>query len=77
MDEDTVYFYDGQQLHNRSTAVLKLLPYMRAYVQGFRLGWIFPCALRDAVYDFVAKRRQRIVKECIVDVRLAGRLLKS
>ena len=76
MDEDTVYFYNGQQLHNRSTAVLKLLPYMRAYVQGFRLGWIFPCALRDSVYDFVAKRRKRIFKECRVDVRLAQRLLQ-
>jgi predicted DCC family thiol-disulfide oxidoreductase YuxK len=76
MDEDTVYFFEGQRLHCRSTAVLKILPYLRCYVQGFRLGWIFPRALRDAVYNFVAKRRKRIVKECRVDQRLAQRLLQ-
>ena len=74
-EEDTVYFFDGNQLYSKSTAVLKLLPFLKGYVFVLRLGWLFPKGFRDKIYDEVAKRRQRIFKECIVDVRLAGRLL--
>ena len=74
-EEDTVYFLDGNELYSKSTAVLKLLPFLKGYVFVLRLGWILPRGLRDKIYDEVAKRRQRIVKECIVDVRLAGRNL--
>jgi len=76
-EEDTVYFSDGYQLYSKSTAVLKLLPFLKGYVFVLRLGWLFPKGVRDKIYDEVAKRRQRIFKECIVDVRLAGRLLQS
>jgi predicted DCC family thiol-disulfide oxidoreductase YuxK len=74
-EEDTVYFLDGNELYSKSTAVLKLLPFLKGYVFVLRLGWILPRGLRDKIYDEVAKLRQRIVKECIVDVRLAGRNL--
>jgi predicted DCC family thiol-disulfide oxidoreductase YuxK len=74
-EEDTVYFFDGNQLYSKSTAVLKLLPFFKGYLFVLRLGWLLPRSMRDSVYDFVAKRRQRIFKECIVDVRLAGRIL--
>jgi predicted DCC family thiol-disulfide oxidoreductase YuxK len=74
-EEDTVYFFDGNQLYRKSTAVLKLLPFLKGYVFVLRLGWLFPKGLRDKIYDEIAKRRQRIVKKCIVDVRLAGRNL--
>jgi predicted DCC family thiol-disulfide oxidoreductase YuxK len=76
-EEDTVYFFDGSQLYSKSTAVLKLLPFLKGYVFVLRLGWLLPRSMRDSVYDFVAKRRKRIFKECIVDVRLAKRLLQS
>jgi predicted DCC family thiol-disulfide oxidoreductase YuxK len=75
-EEDTVYFFDGNQLYSKSTAVLKLLPFLKGYLFVLRLGWLFPKGLRDKIYDEVAKRRQRIFKECIVDVRLAKRLLQ-
>jgi predicted DCC family thiol-disulfide oxidoreductase YuxK len=74
-EEDTVYFFDGNQLYSKSTAVLKLLPFLKGYVFVLRLGWLFPKGLRDKIYDFVARRRKRIFNECIVDVRLAGRNL--
>jgi predicted DCC family thiol-disulfide oxidoreductase YuxK len=74
-EEDTVYFFDGNQLYSKSTAVLKLLPFLKGYLFVLRLGWLFPKGFRDKIYDEVAKRRQRIVKECTVDVRLAKRLL--
>jgi predicted DCC family thiol-disulfide oxidoreductase YuxK len=75
-EEDTVYFFDGNQLYSKSTAVLKLLPFLKGSLFVLRLGWFFPRWLRDSVYDFVAKRRQRIFKECTVDVRLSKRLLQ-
>ncbi len=74
-EEDTVYFFDGDQLYSKSTAVLKLLPFLKGYLLMLRLGWLLPKGLRDKMYDEVAKRRQRIFKECRVDVRLAGRIL--
>jgi predicted DCC family thiol-disulfide oxidoreductase YuxK len=74
-EEDTVYFFDGNQLYGKSTAVLKLLPFLKGYLFVLRLGWLFPKGFRDKIYDEVAKRRQRIVKECRVDPRLAGRTL--
>ena len=76
MDEDTVYFFEGNQLYRKSTAVLKLLPFLKGYLFVLRLGWFLPRSMRDFVYDFVAKRRKRIFKECRVDVRLAKRLLQ-
>ena len=76
-EEDTVYFFDGIQLYSKSTAVLKLLPFLKGYLLMLRLGWLLPRSMRDSVYDFVAKRRQRIFKECRVDPRLSKRLLQS
>jgi predicted DCC family thiol-disulfide oxidoreductase YuxK len=76
-EDDTVYFFDGNQLYSKSTAVLKLLPFLKGYVFVLRLGWLLPRSMRDSVYDFVAKRRQRIFKECRVDPRLSKRLLQS
>lgn len=75
MDEDSVYFYDGKTLYNRSSAVLKILPHLKWYIQILRIGWMLPKALRDRCYDFVALRRKKWLKECAVDTRLLGRLL--
>jgi predicted DCC family thiol-disulfide oxidoreductase YuxK len=74
-EEDTVYFFDGNQLYSKSAAVLKLLPFLKGYLLMLRLGWLFPKGFRDKIYDEVAKRRKRIFKECKVDPRLAGRIL--
>jgi predicted DCC family thiol-disulfide oxidoreductase YuxK len=76
-EDDTVYFFDGNQLYRKSTAVLKLLPFLKGYLLMLRLGWLLPKGLRDKMYDEVAKRRQRIFKECRVDPRLSKRLLQS
>lgn len=75
MPEDSVYFFDGIRLHSKSTAVLQLIPFLQWYCRLLYVGWLFPKGLRDTVYNFVAKRRKRIIKECTVDVRLAGRTL--
>ena len=75
MDEDTVYFFDGEQLYSKSTAVLKLLAFLKGYLFVLRLGWLFPRGFRDKIYDEVAKRRRSLIKKCRVDSRLAGRTL--
>jgi len=75
MEEDSVYYFDGLNLYKKSTAVLQLLPKLRWYTGFLRLGWLLPLKLRDRCYDFVALRRKRIFKECIMDPRLMGRML--
>ena len=77
MDEDSVYYFDGSKLYKKSTAVLQLLPKLRWYTFILSLGWLLPLKLRDRCYDFVARRRKTIFKECIIDPRLAGRMLKG
>ena len=75
MDEDSVYYFDGLNLYKKSTAVLQLLPKLRWYTGFLRLGWLLPLKLRDRCYDFVARRRKNIFKDCIIDPRLMGRML--
>ena len=75
MEEDSVYYFDGLNLYKKSTAVLQLLPKLRWYTGFLRLGWLLPLKLRDRCYDFVARHRKRIFKECIIDPRLIGRML--
>ena len=75
MEEDSVYYFDGSNLYKKSTAVLKLLPKLRWYTGFLRLGWLLPLKIRDRCYDFVARHRKRIYKECIIDPRLIGRML--
>ena len=76
MEEDSVYYFDGLNLYKKSTAVLQLLPKLRWYTGFLRLGWLLPLKLRDRCYDFVARHRKRIFKECIIDPRLIGRMLQ-
>jgi predicted DCC family thiol-disulfide oxidoreductase YuxK len=76
MEEDSVYYFDGLNLYKKSSAVLKLLPKLRWYTGFLRLGWLLPLKLRDRCYDFVARHRKRIFKECIIDPRLIGRMLQ-
>ena len=75
MEEDSVYNFDGSNLYKKSTAVLQLLPKLRWYTGILKLGWLLPLKLRDRCYDFVARHRKRIFKECIIDPRLIGRML--
>ena len=77
MPDDSVYFFDGARLHSKSTAVLRIIPFLRWYCRFLYVGWLFPRGFRDKIYDEVAKRRRSVMKECFVDPRLAKRLLQS
>ena len=57
---DAVVLVDGDGAHDRSTAALRLAAHLGAPGRwgGPPLLWL-PRGLRDAVYDFVARRRYR------------------
>lgn len=61
-DLSTFYFLKDEVLYSKSTAALKVIPYLRWYYQILRIGWVIPALLRDKLYDFVAKRRTKLAK---------------
>ena len=59
---NTIYFYTGGKIHNRSSAILRIVKHLK---QPFRSGMIFlivPKFIRDFFYNIVAKNRHRIIK---------------
>jgi predicted DCC family thiol-disulfide oxidoreductase YuxK len=59
-DMNTFYFHDGKKMHERSSGAIEVLRYLKApwkYLIFFRFC---PKFIRDAVYDFFAKRRHKI-----------------
>lgn len=58
-DMDTVVLIDDGRAYERSEAVLQLVSYLSGPVRLLRLGRILPDKQRDALYDFVARRRYR------------------
>jgi predicted DCC family thiol-disulfide oxidoreductase YuxK len=59
-DLTTFYLFRENKIYSKSTAVLKLLPFLKPIFLLFNIGCLFPEFLRDAMYDFIAKRRNRI-----------------
>lgn len=69
-DKSTFYFYDGVTLYYRSTAAIELSKRLKFPVSVLRIGVVFPKGFRDKIYDFVAHRRGRIVKNyCFVPTK--------
>ncbi|RYY39338.1 MAG: thiol-disulfide oxidoreductase DCC family protein [Chitinophagaceae bacterium] len=56
---DSFVFVENGKALNRSTAMLHVVPYLPWYFQPARLGWLLPRALRDAVYNWVARNRYK------------------
>lgn len=61
-DLNTVYFLDDGKLYQKSTAALKIGKYLKAPKSWMVAFLIVPKFIRDAVYNFIAKRRKRISK---------------
>lgn len=53
----TIYLLEGGRLYQRSTAALRIARHLRAPWPLAGLCLAVPAPFRDAVYDFVAKRR--------------------
>tara|TARA_B100001175_G_C19316906_1_gene545811 strand:+ start:196 stop:609 length:414 start_codon:yes stop_codon:yes gene_type:complete len=62
---NTIYFYSGGKIHNRSSAILRIVKHLK---QPFRSGIIFlivPKFIRDFFYKIVAKNRHRIIESTV------------
>ena len=57
----TIYFYDGNNLYDKSTAVIKILNNLDGFFPIIaKIFSIFPRFLRDAIYNLIAKYRYKI-----------------
>ncbi len=56
-DPATVLLVEGGRIYHRSTAVLRLVRHLNGPWPVLSACSILPTSLRDAVYDFVARRR--------------------
>ena len=65
-DLSTVYFLENGRLFKKSTAALKVSKFLKVPKSWMVTFFIVPKFIRDAVYDFIAKRRKKIVKEYCV-----------
>lgn len=62
-DLSTFYFWDGHRLFERSTAALTAAGYLKTPWSWLRLFRIVPRFIRDAVYNWIARRRHRLAAE--------------
>ncbi len=63
IDLSTFYFYDDFQLYSKSKAALRLSRYLSRPYSFMRIFALVPVCFRDKVYDFIAKKRNNILKE--------------
>ena len=54
---DSIKLIVGDQLFMKSKAISKLMVWAHWYFQPFRIFFLLPTVLLDAVYDFIAKNR--------------------
>ena len=55
----TILLFDGEEVYERSTAVLRSLRYLDGPVRLLRSLLIVPAFIRDPVYDVIARNRYR------------------
>jgi len=69
-DLSTFYFLDKGKMNIKSTAALRLGYYLKFPQSIVQVFWILPRFVRDAGYDFIAKRRKRLSRSyCAVPTR--------
>ena len=61
---DSIHVYVENTLFSKSTAVLKLIPFLRPGWSLFLGLWLVPKCIRDWVYDLIAKNRQYLGGQC-------------
>lgn len=54
---DTLYYWNGYKITERSTAVLSIARHLKYPAHLLFYGFIFPKAVRNCVYDYIAQRR--------------------
>ena len=56
---ESIVFYDGNALHKKSTALLKLCTSLGGGYKLLLVGYLLPKFLRDGLYSMIAKNRYR------------------
>ena len=77
-DLNTFYFYYNDTLTDRSSGVLKIIPFLKWYFSFLLIFWIFPKFIRDYFYNLIAKHRLKIYKDvCSYSPELNKRIIKK
>jgi predicted DCC family thiol-disulfide oxidoreductase YuxK len=58
-DLSTIVFFNGKDFYRKSSAILRISHYLKFPHFLLKAGWILPVFLRDGMYNFIAKRRQK------------------
>ena len=59
-DLSTFYFWDEHRMYSKSDGALRVLKYLKFPWPLLRIGFIVPRFLRNAAYDWIARRRHRL-----------------
>ena len=68
---DSVVVVDDDGVHVRSSAVLRLLPELRAPWSWLGIAALVPCPIRDVAYRIVARHRLRLFGDADVCAHLS------
>jgi len=62
-DLSTFYFWNGKELYQRSSGGLQVVKFLKAPYSWSRIFMIVPRFIRDAVYNWIAKRRHKFANQ--------------
>lgn len=60
IEMDTLYYLKNDKIYERSSAALAICRGLKGFWPLLTVFWVVPKFIRDAVYNYVAKRRHRI-----------------
>ena len=63
VDLSTFYLFEEDHIYSKSTAALRLLPYLKWYLFVFNIFWIIPPFIRDFIYNMIAKNRYKLFRD--------------
>jgi len=76
-DLNTFYFYYNNKIYDRSSAALKIIPFLKWYFYFLCVFWIIPKFIRDHFYDIISKNRLKFYKDvCEFLPELNKRIIK-
>ena len=77
-DLNTFYFYSNNIITDRSSGVLKIIPFLKWYFSFLLIFWLIPKFIRDFCYNLIAKNRLKIYKDvCSYSPELNKRIIKK
>lgn len=56
---ETIYFISSDKLYSKSTAVLKIVEFLKVRFLILKLGWLLPQFVRDKIYNWISLNRHK------------------